>query len=319
LLKSAAHRIVLSGLLVALGLLLPYFTAHAYGIPGTVLLPMHIPVFLMGLLCGPLYGALGGLMIPLLSSMTTGMPPFFPMLPIMAGELFTYGLLSGLLYQKGRMPLYPSMLLAMLCGRVVYGLIFTALLLANHGVLRALSVTGAIIEGIPGIISQLLLVPIIVSAAQRHSHYGAEIKKLSLEKARQMIKDGKASCVLIKNDRIMRTVSGQGVAPLLSIYEKEPELLQGAFVVDKVIGKAAALLLVLGGAKGAYGLVVSTAGCAYLMARGFQVNYGELIAKLSNRTGDGICPLENSVLDTDDPEAGYCRLKETLKRLRNAG
>jgi hypothetical protein len=319
LLKSAAHRIVLSGLLVALGLLLPYFTAHAYGIPGTVLLPMHIPVFLMGLLCGPLYGALGGLMIPFLSSMATGMPPFFPMLPIMAGELFTYGLVSGLLYQKGRMPLYPSMLLAMLCGRVVYGLIFTALLLANHGVLRALSVTAAIIEGIPGIISQLLLVPTIVSAVQRHSHYGAEIKTLSLEKAKQMIKDGKASCVLIKNGRIMRTMSGQGVAPLLSIYEKEPEVLQGAFVVDKVIGKAAALLLVLGGAKGAYGLVVSSAGCAYLKARGFQVNYGELIDKISNRTGDGICPLENSVLDLDDPEAGYYRLKETLKRLRNAG
>lgn len=319
MLKSAAHRIVLSGLLVALGLLLPYFTAHAYGIPGTVLLPMHIPVFLMGLLCGPLYGALGGLMIPFLSSMATGMPPFFPMLPIMAGELFTYGLVSGLLYQKGRMPLYPSMLLAMLCGRVVYGLIFTALLLANHGVLRALSVTAAIIEGIPGIISQLLLVPTIVSAVQRHSHYGAEIKTLSLEKAKQMIKDGKASCVLIKNGRIMRTMSGQGVAPLLSIYEKEPEVLQGAFVVDKVIGKAAALLLVLGGAKGAYGLVVSSAGCAYLKARGFQVNYGELIDKISNRTGDGICPLENSVLDLDDPEAGYYRLKETLKRLRNAG
>jgi hypothetical protein len=319
LLKSAAHRIVLSGLLVALGLLLPYFTAHAYGIPGTVLLPMHIPVFLMGLLCGPLYGALGGLMIPFLSSMATGMPPFFPMLPIMAGELFTYGLVSGLLYQKGRMPLYPSMLLAMLCGRVVYGLIFTALLLANHGVLRVLSVTAAIIEGIPGIISQLLLVPTIVSAVQRHSHYGAEIKTLSLEKAKQMIKDGKASCVLIKNGRIMRTMSGQGVAPLLSIYEKEPEVLQGAFVVDKVIGKAAALLLVLGGAKGAYGLVVSSAGCAYLKARGFQVNYGELIDKISNRTGDGICPLENSVLDLDDPEAGYYRLKETLKRLRNAG
>ena len=241
------------------------------------------------------------------------------MLPIMAGELFTYGLVSGLLYQKGRVPLYPSMLLAMLCGRVVYGLIFTALLLVNHGVLRALSVTGALIEGIPGIIVQLLLVPIIVAAAQRYFHDGTEIKTLALEKARQMIKNGKASCVLIKDDRIISTASGQGVAPLLSIYEKEPEVLQGAFVVDKVIGKAAALLLMLGGAKGAYGIVASAAGCAYLKARGFQVDYGELIDKITNRTGDGICPLENSVLDTDDPETGYYLLKETLKRLRNAG
>jgi len=319
LFKNASHRVVLSGLLVAIGLLLPYFTAHAYGIPGTVFLPMHIPVFLIGLLCGPMYGALGGILIPFLSSILTGMPPFFPMLPIIMGELFTYGLVSGLLYHKFRMPLYPSLLISMLCGRVIYGLVFTVLLMANNGVLQALSVTGALIKGIPGIIIQLLLVPVIVSVAHRYFHFSTEIKTLSFEKAKQMIKDGKVSCVIIKNDKIIRTASGQGVSPLLLIYENEPEILQDSFVVDKIIGKAAAILFVLGGVREAYGLVMSTAARTYLKARGYQADYGELIDNIANRTGDGICPLENSVLDIDDPETGYHLLKQTLKRLRSAG
>ncbi|MGI6145577.1 MAG: DUF1893 domain-containing protein [Clostridia bacterium] len=317
--NNASHRVVLSGLLVAIGLLLPYFTAHAFGIPGIVLLPMHLPVFLIGLLCGPMYGALGGLIIPFLSSLLTGMPPFFPMLPIMLGELFTYGFVSGFLYYKVRIPLYPTIVISMLCGRVIYGLIFAVLLRFNNGVLQALSVTGALIEGIPGIIIQLLLLPVIVSFAHRHFQFNTEIKTLSLEKAKQMIKDGKASCVIIKNDKIIRTLSGQGVSPLLLIYENEPEILQGAFVVDKVIGKAAAILLVLGGAKGVYGLIMSAAARDYLGAHGYQVNFGKIINSIVNRTGDGMCPLENSVLDIDNPEIGYHMLKETLKRLRSVG
>lgn len=317
--NNASHRIVLSGLLVAIGLLLPYFTAHAFGIPGTVLLPMHIPVFLIGLLCGPMYGALGGIIIPFLSSLLTGMPPFFPMLPIMIGELCTYGLISGFLYHKVRIPLYSSILISMLCGRVVYGLIFVVLLRVNNGALHALSVIGAIIEGIPGIVIQLLLLPVIVSVAHRYFNFNTEIKTLSLEKAKQMIKDGKVSCVIIKNDKIIRTLCGQGVSPLLLIYENEPDILQDAFVVDKVIGKAAALLLVLGGAKGTYGLIMSAAARVYLDARGYQVDYGELINSIANRAGDGMCPLETSVLDIDNPETGYQILKETLKQIRNAG
>lgn len=41
------------GLLTAVGLILPYVTSHAFGVSGTILLPMHFPIFLMGMLCGP--------------------------------------------------------------------------------------------------------------------------------------------------------------------------------------------------------------------------------------------------------------------------
>jgi hypothetical protein len=319
MLKNPTYRLVFAGLLAALGLLLPFLTAHAFGVPGTVLLPMHIPVFLTGLLCGPMYGALNGILIPILSSVLTGMPPVFPMLPIMAGELLTYGLVSGLLYHKTRLPLYPSMLIAMVSGRVVYGLIFGALLLANDGPLKALSVTGAVVTGIPGIIIQLVLVPLIVLALRRQLNRGPEIRLIAFEKARKMVKAEEVSCVMIKGNKIIHTASGHGVAPLISVYENSPEILAGAFVVDKIIGKAAAMILALGGAKRAYGEIMSAAAYNYLTGRGIQAEYGERIDVVVNRAGDGMCPLESSVLDLDDPEAGYLRLKETIQRLRSTG
>lgn len=319
--KSSSYRVVLSGFLVCLGLLLPFVTAHAFGVPGNIFLPMHIPVFLIGLLCGPMYGAIGGILIPVLSCIFTGMPPLFPMLPIMAGELSTYGLVSGLLYRKIKMPLYPSMLISMLCGRVVYGLIFQALLLANNGTLRAGSVIGAFIDGIPGIAIQLILVPVIISAVNKQLNhgYGGKPTMLTAEKAKRMIRNWQASCVIIKNNKIIHTASGQGIAPLISVYESNPDFLKDAFVVDKVIGKAAAIILILGGAKKVYGEFMSTAACDYLSARDCEIDYGERISVISNRSGDGICPLENSVLDTEDPETGYRLLKETISQLRDAG
>jgi thiamine transporter ThiT len=116
--KGITYRIVLSAMLIAVGLILPYITAHAFGMQGTILLPMHLPVFLIGFLCGPQFGAIGGIIIPVLSSLLTGMPPVYPVLPFMAGELFTYGLVSGLLYKKAKLPLYPSLLISMVCGRI---------------------------------------------------------------------------------------------------------------------------------------------------------------------------------------------------------
>lgn len=296
-------------------------TAHAFGMQGTVFLPMHIPVFLIGLFCGPMYGAMGGILIPVLSSLLTGMPPFFPMLPIMTGELVTYGLVSGLLFHKAKMPIYPTLLISMACGRLVYGLIFEGLLIANNGSLKAATVFGAVLTGIPGILIQLILIPVIVSSAKKYNKYehGVEPTMLAAEKAKRMVKDGKASCVIIQGDKIIRTASGQGIAPLISIYESEPEILKDAFVVDKIIGKAAAMMIVLGSAKKAYGEMMSAAACEYLTAHQCEIDYGERIDVVTNRTGDGMCPLENSVLSIDDPEDGYHILKETIQRLRSAG
>lgn len=313
--KTRTQKLTNAGMLIAIGLILPYVTSHMFGIQGTVLLPMHIPVLLIGILCGPTYGFLCGILIPVMSSVLTGMPPVYPMLPIMLGELATYGLVGGLLYHKvgfsrKRLGIYPALLGAMICGRVTYGLIFSLLVLMN-GQLKALSVWGAIATGLPGIIIQLILIPSIVMALE----YGMGRRKMdSLQSAINLIKEETATCVVMKDNKIIKTLTGQGIAPVIELYEQNA--FKGTCVADKIIGKAAAMIMVLGGVEEVYGKVMSRAGKEFLKSRGVKVSYGQCIDVISNRTGDGICPMERTVMNIEEPAEALEALKETLAKLR---
>lgn len=166
MIKNKTQKLSVSGFLLALGILLPYVTAHGAGMPGTVFLPMHIPVLLCGFLCGPLYGATYGAVLPLLNCLLTGMPSLFPMLPIMLCELTVYGLTSGLLVSrtplgKKKFGIFVALPIAMLLGRIAYAAVFYLLLLFI-GDFKALAVTTAIVTGLPGIFIQWLIIPQIV-------------------------------------------------------------------------------------------------------------------------------------------------------------
>lgn len=166
-------NITYGGLLLAIGILLPQ-VFHLTGIPqsGAVFLPMHIPVLLAGFLLGPLYGAGIGIILPVISFLLTGMPPADRLL-FMVGELFTYGLVSGLLYYnlkfvKKKLGIYATLILSLAAGRVVYAIMLTIAANLLHipcgGALAAVSAT---VMGIYGIIIQLILVPAIVYALKK--------------------------------------------------------------------------------------------------------------------------------------------------------
>ena len=163
---TKTKRMILAALFFALGLVLP--TAfHMIG-AGTVFLPMHIPVLLCGLICGWEYGGVCGLLVPLVSSLLTGMPPIFPTAPAMMLELCAYGILTDLLYRRLRAPLYPALIGAMLGGRVVSGLA-NALFLGIAGQPYGLSafVAASFVTALPGIVLQLVFVPLLVVALQK--------------------------------------------------------------------------------------------------------------------------------------------------------
>lgn len=317
------YRLVFAGIFTALGLLLPFVTAHAYGVPGTILLPMHIPVFLMGLMCGPMYGALGGLVIPTLSSLLTGMPVTFPMLPIMLAELFTYGFLSGLLYNRIKLPLYPAMLLSMVCGRVAYGAMFAVITGLAGTALKAATVPAALLIGLPGVVLQLIVVPAIVKLFQRAVGCGrqpdaAQTEEQLIAKAQADIQAGTAGCIVIQGDRVVYTSKARGIASLLSLLDELPELLQGAVIVDRIIGKAAAMLVTLGGVRRVYGVTMSVVARDYLNAHNIQLGYGRCIGMIQNRENTGICPMEAAVWELDDPVEAKEVLEKTQARLRSA-
>ena len=115
-------NLALSAMFIAIGLVLPFLTGQIPHI-GKMMLPMHIPVFLCGLICGWKYGAIVGFTTPLLRSVAFGVPILYPTAIVMAVELMAYGLVIGFLYGRSRwkciIALYRCLIIAMISGRMV--------------------------------------------------------------------------------------------------------------------------------------------------------------------------------------------------------
>lgn len=168
---KSLRNLVLAGLFLALGLLLPFLTGQIPQI-GNMLLPMHIPVLLCGYFCGWQYGLAVGAMTPLLRSALLGMPPLFPIATAMAFELAVYGLMTGLLYK--RFPkkagyTYAVLLISMIAGRVVWGAVsFVFYGFGDTAFTWEMFMGGAILKALPGIALQLILIPILVMALNKN-------------------------------------------------------------------------------------------------------------------------------------------------------
>ncbi len=159
-------NLVLSAMFLALGIALPFLTGQIKTI-GNMLLPMHIPVMLCGLVCGWQYGLLIGAITPILRSALFGMPVMFPSAIGMAFELATYGFVIGYLFKNAKWKciksLYRCLLIAMVSGRVVWGIAQTCLLgLGDNGFTFSMFLSGAFLKAIPGIILQLVLIPAVM-------------------------------------------------------------------------------------------------------------------------------------------------------------
>ncbi|WHH60072.1 ECF transporter S component [Petroclostridium sp. X23] len=168
--KLSTKQLVLSGLLLAFGLLMPFLTAQIPSV-GSRLLPMHIPVLLCGFICGWPYGLIIGFILPVFRSMLFGMPPMFPTAVAMAFELATYGCMSGLLYKllpKNNASTFATLILSMVCGRIVWGGVSLFLYgLSKTAFTWELFMAGAFLNAIPGIVIQIIIIPIVVIALSR--------------------------------------------------------------------------------------------------------------------------------------------------------
>lgn len=166
--RKSYVNLVLSAMFIAIGLVLPFLTGQIQQI-GNLLLPMHIPVFLCGLICGWKYGFCVGLILPVFRSLLFSMPVMYPNAIAMSAELATYGLVVGVIYgllkSKKIWSVYIAMIPAMLVGRVVWGIAEIILLgLKNNTFTLKMFVSGAFLNAVPGIILQLVLIPLIISA-----------------------------------------------------------------------------------------------------------------------------------------------------------
>lgn len=157
-----SRQMVYTALFAALGVILPQMF-HVFGsISGRAFLPMHIPVLLAGFVCGPISGLLVGLISVLVSHVFTGMPPV-PTLFFMIVELPVYGYVAGLLFNKFKLNMILSLILAMVTGRIVVGLmIICATNFFGITLPPFINVVGMTIAGLPGIALQFIIIPSIM-------------------------------------------------------------------------------------------------------------------------------------------------------------
>ncbi len=164
------RKLTYTALYLAIALVLPFITGQIPEI-GAMLCPMHIPALLCGFMCGWPWGLAVGFIAPLLRGVLFGMPVLFPTAVAMAFELAVYGGMAGFFYHllpRKKGITYLSLIIAMIAGRIVWGIVQIILAgLTGSEFTMALFLAGAITHAIPGIILQLILIPILVIAMDR--------------------------------------------------------------------------------------------------------------------------------------------------------
>jgi len=166
--KNNLTQMAAAGLFIAFGIVLPMIF-HAIGL-GSTFLPMHIPVLLSGFMLNAPMAAAVGAITPFLSSMFTGMPPAFPIMPYMVFELAAYGFITSFLHRKMHLNVYTSLIGSMICGRIVSGIavwVLTVLFAAQLPGPVAF-ITASVTTGLPGIVIQLIFIPAVVLMLEKY-------------------------------------------------------------------------------------------------------------------------------------------------------
>ncbi len=129
----------------------------------------------------------------------------------------------------------------------------------------------------------------------------AELKDILLKENHTIVIYKSDASVVLSNDR--------GVAPLMKLLKEDKEQLRDSMVADKVIGKAAALLMVYAGVKEVYTPTISKPAVDVFENYNVKISYDKIVDRIINRKGDGLCPMETLCLEIDDPEEAFVKIQ----------
>ena len=124
------------------------------------------------------------------------------------------------------------------------------------------------------------------------------------------------SCVVANGERI-ESFHERGVKDLHRLLCDDRALLDGAFIADKVVGKATAFLYCLLGVKTVHANVLSDAAAQVFARANIPFSCDTRVPAIRNRTNTGLCPMENATKDIDDPLLALAAIRQTLKNLQN--
>lgn len=109
---------------------------------------------------------------------------------------------------------------------------------------------------------------------------------------------------------------GRGISDLYKLFRHDPGFLKGASVADKVVGKGAAALMILGGVNELHADLISESALALLQTGRIRVAYDEKVPQIQNRTKTGICPVESLCRDAGTAEECLPLIEEFMNSIR---
>ncbi len=123
--------------------------------------------------------------------------------------------------------------------------------------------------------------------------------------------------VVISNQQQERCFWQRGVADLLHLLHEEPQFLHDAQLADKVVGKGAAALMVLGHVREVYAGVISQPALQLLHSAGITVTYGQCVEHIINRAGTDWCPVEKLCSSVTTAEACLPLIENFVASIRH--
>ena len=131
----------------------------------------------------------------------------------------------------------------------------------------------------------------------------------------ESLHSGGYSCVMRKGDET-RTFRQRGVKDLWELCQSQDLFLNGAIIADKVVGKGAAALMILGGIKEVYADVISTPAVDLLKEHGIKTSFNETTDRIINRQGNGLCPVETLCINLQSVNEMYEVITNFIKQNR---
>ncbi len=137
-----------------------------------------------------------------------------------------------------------------------------------------------------------------------------------LQMAIETLLDSELTCVVYDENGHCFSSEERGVKPLLSLLTDNKDGISGMYVADKIIGKAAAMLMVYGRVKECYGQIISTPALELLDRNSIPVSYDIEVHYIENKDRTDVCPLEKCVSGIEDPQEGFTALHTLVEEMR---
>ncbi len=122
-------------------------------------------------------------------------------------------------------------------------------------------------------------------------------RKTELEK----FKNSPWSIIITKGKNIIYRSNMSGLSPLMQAINQLNGELAGASVYDRIIGRAAAFLLVHASVRSVYTPLVSRPAIEILRSHKIPVVYLAKVDRIMDREMKDLCPMEKLSLDADTP------------------